>query len=1549
MSDIKNHVIELYNTSGGKTLPITEESVNDAISYLDYSDIHNSESLFVLLASLNLLNAAIKKDSLKSTLYYNYIKSNVSKVADVVLANIDKFEDVTVYYDTSKKYIFFNIYEVIFSFHQINETKKILTVAAKNTPIIWQGIRLQRIAQPLFEYAKLIDIKKNGSAPKVKTNPIIHKKMSLIPCPICGKDIYESAKFCPNCGFDNCEEDEIANGISIGDNVQLEVNGDSKCGLVYEKSKSFIGLKMQDEAIFRVKYSAISSILVIPREKVDMSISSAQIADMLVRITEIEGIGMDSMINTNASVKDIAFGRVNAVTDGGKSVICIAPLGFKRTSTNRGDRLLCSIKSNSEVCYNSIIEMTYDELCTRFITSLRKSDSNQRMVQFVNSILNYFRITIKKKESKAILRQIRKRIKELISFENDEDVLESSNNNSDADNQDAKNSQNAEVFKTESEQTLLGQSPKIVGSVDLNTLPGKKAKMPRMKLELIETAKSNKILSDDLPLMPESECRQVEKELDSMIREGKREECLLKSYEVITTQRPTPKYLRSYLDRIVNTEIALDNNEKAIEALAVLIAFSENQKNSKTNNLSHLYISLARLSIRLGDTNQADLALDWAEYINPRNTHIVSNLRKQLHPESIKSSIEIDKQDSQSFDPDVVVSRMLIQDVEQYAKTQTSLDNGDEASPLGLFNTAVIASSDKTKSFEFRAQMFLDAAASYFNSNLASKTEFKLSVAHYARMKGNSLLSKIAESVQLFPESRSHLIAECDSARSYYLEALGLYNDLDQKRYLQELLLKYLKIESLVSQIEGGKTPDVEWQKGTLKAKMKECLNDENIESQKVLYRTCVSIGSTVERAWNTLSNDVDGTQPFYNKLGEISFRSKAYDIINTMEKSNIQTTLAPGAFLRKVFEYRQMRNRQLKDRLDDCLSWDFDQFDISSFEEKWKLIDEYKDLMTTTDNRSLNSINEVITILKPYAGRKENERYRNLVSSQQILIRSQRMVMETTTYYGRIFFSHLNEKWLMEISHQIEERDARALPKLNISPEPCYININENGSGVIDFVVTNDGDSTAQSFVVNATINGKEYSVSHDHELSAGDSCGERFVSKDFCNIESADVVFRLIAKYQGRDLPVIETEAMYEVESGDILTDEIQIPWQISDTPEEHIFKGREKELNTLVDHYLSKDRKMTYILYGLTRTGKSSILDYLRKRINGQSLKEDPNKKILAFKWYLNEFPYRNSTSSQFWTWALETNIYEVLSDELANEIDNSYGPDGLPPSEQLSQLDFNKIVQVLNKKDYIPLITIDEFSFVRLMLKEGLIDGTFISTLRNLALKGKACFVYSGTYDIKDIPEEKEYIAGQMNNTLPMPINQIDEQFANELIDACQYIEFDEKARAYIRALSGCVPYWIQWICLDCGKYAMAHKKRHLGLNDVDYVVKVLTGEIFPSNNDTWEAIDEANFHNNQIDPNNIAEHQLISSIAYINRESTHIERGISMDELKRLWDKYSVNEEKRLNMTRALASLKEKKILHSFTDEGREVYRLTVDLFRRWWYMNHRDLKLMFSL
>ena len=46
---------------------------------------------------------------------------------------------------------------------------------------------------------------------------------------------------------------------------------------------------------------------------------------------------------------------------------------------------------------------------------------------------------------------------------------------------------------------------------------------------------------------------------------------------------------------------------------------------------------------------------------------------------------------------------------------------------------------------------------------------------------------------------------------------------------------------------------------------------------------------------------------------------------------------------------------------------------------------------MTNTDIISINSLIEVIEILKPYAGRKENERTRILVRAQQTLLGAQK------------------------------------------------------------------------------------------------------------------------------------------------------------------------------------------------------------------------------------------------------------------------------------------------------------------------------------------------------------------------------------------------------------------------------------------------------------------------------------------------------------------------------------------------------------------------------
>lgn len=1594
MSTISEHIFGLYNQLVDDEIqPIDETVVDDAIGVINKISVSDADSLFYFLAAMNLLNAAIKTAKHKSQLFYGFIKTRVSKITDLILQNPSFYTDTSVYYDDKQRCMYFEVYGVIFSFHQVQETKLIKNIASKNDRIQWTGIRLQRIAQNIFLYAKQLNIDSDKLSDDMDTqttnnsngnnNCLNAVNPNLFPCPDCGKEISVHAKICPQCGNDLCACNELLDGIKEGYSLKISYSGTVSLGKLETQNDRFITLRLSDDKWVKVRTSAIDSVELIDTNEISTELFAQQAETFFLHILELSSIDKETLISTNATITKVEKIGLTIITDSGETVICVKSgiVGYKKKDCTIGKRVYCRNISTNGRCYSSIVEMSYGGLIGFFCKAVSYSRNiTQARKSQILSILTYFiKEMTTNPEAFIEIKNFKKKVKNFLgqldiecdNFSEIDEISEEGTQQVVSVEPQKKEQLKQQLYKTETEQLLEGSGLpqlKVLGKIDLDAIPGKKKNIFNnssvASTEHIEITAKPSILSSDevmafvdkkLPNLSELKCKQLEKKLDTLIRNGQKEECLRQSYQIINTSRPTPKYLRSYLDRIVNTEIALDHTNEALQSLAYLIVLTEQQSNVNVNSISHLYITMARLYQKGNNREEALKAILYAESVKPSN-NAITKLKESIQR---MDSNDINNSDSSSdtstpingsVDTNDSISKMLLEDVCQEAKRQELLPSNEIIPAEQLFGRAQNKRNDQSVSFEGKAQLFLEAAGAYYNSKQTSTIMYKISVANYARLKGHGMYARFANLIGNDSTELIELQALRDSACSYYVEALGIFNTLGEKDNLRELLLKYLQLSFVTSQIEGNKTPESDWEIISLGKLQEICLKGDSSENLNLLLRTYLVVGSAAEDVWISLINDKSGIGPFRGKCSDSErFKKQAFNILNQINQSTIDVDDDLENFMHSLFVHRNKRKKILSEAIQICLSWKFYSFDLSSFDKKWRKVLEYKDLMTNTDIISINSLIEVIEILKPYAGRKENERTRILVRAQQTLLGAQKTIADTTTYYGNTFFSILINNWLKEISRQIEERDARTLPMLNISSKPAFITKDEHGNGVISIVVTNNGDSTAESFYVTATIDGKEYKVLHEGELSSGDCSGESFVSSDFSSLESANVKFLLIAKYQGKDLNPIVYEATYEIESEDVLSDEIDIPWNISNTPEEHIFKGREKELKTLIDHYLSKDRSLTYILYGLTRTGKSSILDYLRNRIDSQILKEDSSKHILAFKWYLNEFPYKNSTSAQFWTWALETNIYDKLTDELADKVDAAYGENGLPPAECLSQIDFCKIVDVLNENNVIPLVTIDEFSFVRLMLKEGLIDATFISTLRNLALTGKACFVYSGTYDIKELPKEKEYIAGQMNNTLPMPINEIEEQYANELIDACPKIIFDERAKTYIRALSGCVPYWIQWICLACGKYAVARKHRHLGFNEVNDVVRVLTGEVQPGKGDTWESLDETNFHNNQVDPENIAEHQLISSISYLNRESTQIERGISMDELKRLWDKYSVNEERRLNMTRALASLKDKKILYSFTDEGREVYRLSVDLFRRWWFVHHKDLDLEFSL
>ena len=85
------------------------------------------------------------------------------------------------------------------------------------------------------------------------------------------------------------------------------------------------------------------------------------------------------------------------------------------------------------------------------------------------------------------------------------------------------------------------------------------------------------------------------------------------------------------------------------------------------------------------------------------------------------------------------------------------------------------------------------------------------------------------------------------------------------------------------------------------------------------------------------------------------------------------------------------------------------------------------------------------------------------------------------------------------------------------------------------------------------------------------------------------------------------------------------------------------------------------------------------------------------------------------------------------------------------------------------------------------------------------------------------------------------------------------------------------------------------------------------------------------------------HALISSICHLN-DKMEVPRSVSITELQELWHKNGI-EAFRPKLAESISLLLERKVLATSEDEMIPVYRIPVDLFRRWWTVHNPDIKL----
>ena len=1041
----------------------------------------------------------------------------------------------------------------------------------------------------------------------------------------------------------------------------------------------------------------------------------------------------------------------------------------------------------------------------------------------------------------------------------------------------------------------------------------------------------------------------MERDINSMIQAGHSVEAIKKIDEILSTGKCSGRFKSRLLLKKAQTYSALSDYVMAKSSYSELICYNEYIK-SPANNLSHLYTELARLQNLTKEDKSIVLAtLKKALKYNPNNNY-ASTLHEQISSNSVEPLSSTNSEDNElildSEEISTSISKMIDIDIKEHVFTNELIINNG-GSPTSTIAKSIYEEAKRTKNVDLseRYPVYLEAAKAYSVLPVGSydMQEYLESVAYYAILKGNSLFVRFKKLLNEEKPDYTLLTRIKDSACSYYIESLNLLSNIEGG-HLLSILGNHLKMNIALINLRKGETPNIS---GQFKKVFFECIYSLDPNLNLIAWSTIMSVGTASAKAWNKLTQIKGGTGGLYGILYKKEMRQNIYSIINRINEDPVRTDLLPGEFLKKSFANRNTRNKKFRTILSDILKSDFDIHMLNSLDERWRAILDFLDLLSETDQESKKIGDKILRNLLPYSMRQSQiERTNLLYQAQRDLELQISFINENTTFYGRTFFFPLFTKWREVIQNKLDEKISKTLPVLQVIPDPPYL-VKDGGNLYVNLIIKNIGESTAEGYSMKATLKAPEKGLeisgknSDENEIPVLSHIDKKMnLPSNFIDCKSIDVSAEIYSIYQGEYVSPKTYRFTVELEYENCLSEE-DIMWKDGPKMSGVLFKGRQDIIDKLSRHYISAERDKPYILYGLTRTGKSSILLNLSKVLKDKTMVKDGIKyRILPYEWDLSEASgYGNA--KDMWQYLLYDSLYEEICTQLGNSETRS-----LEISEFPRAKDFKTILQFLKSKKVYPIFFVDEFSHIKVLLDNHIVNSSFLHSLRQYTLEGLASFIYAGTYDIKELIKDPKYaITGQLVNTVEEQINEIDSKSAEELMNVMgDKLVFSQEAIKHIHALSGDVPYFIQIICKYCGYFAVEKKRRHIGYPELESVVRILTGEQDGTKDSLVKVLPKSIFQNNLYSPQDKKEvHALISSICHLN-EKMGVPRSVSITELQELWNKNGI-EAFRPKLAESISLLLERKVLITSEDEMIPVYRIPVDLFRRWWTIHYPDVKL----
>lgn len=147
-------IIRLYANCQENPLPLNEEyTIRAGVIVERLFPPSTADEAFQVLASLNLLNAVVKRQWGRRLVCYAYIKGMAADLLHWLI--LHPIDGVSAYWDGIERIVYFRVWGVQLSFHYIPMTEELLASIADAClkPQQWTGIQLQKIAVEVFRLA----------------------------------------------------------------------------------------------------------------------------------------------------------------------------------------------------------------------------------------------------------------------------------------------------------------------------------------------------------------------------------------------------------------------------------------------------------------------------------------------------------------------------------------------------------------------------------------------------------------------------------------------------------------------------------------------------------------------------------------------------------------------------------------------------------------------------------------------------------------------------------------------------------------------------------------------------------------------------------------------------------------------------------------------------------------------------------------------------------------------------------------------------------------------------------------------------------------------------------------------------------------------------------------------------------------------------------------------------------------------------------------------------------------------------------------------------